>query len=110
MIEPGNWYLARNLNHFLVYFGLPIEEIKAHFYQERKILTLFGEEEFITKVSQPIEKIAKLYAERMKTIWEHVTDDPLVLTNRNGVPIFHFVFASNNQTAKKIAKQIILNI
>lgn len=71
--------------------------------------TLFGEEEIITKVSKPIEKIAKLYASRMKTIWKYVTEEPLVLPNRNGVPIFHFVFASNNQNAKKIAKQIIQN-
>jgi len=92
------------------FFGLPIEEIKTFFYKHEKKQTLFGEEEIITKVSKPIEKIAKLYADRMKTIWQHVTDEPLVLKNRNGVPIFHFVFASNNENAKKIAKQIIQNI
>lgn len=92
------------------FFGLPIEEIKSHFYQETIVQTLFGEAEIITKVSQPIEKIARLYAERMKTIWKHVLDEPLILKNRNGSPIFHFVFASNNQNAKKIAKQIIQNI
>lgn len=92
------------------FFGLTIEEIKNHFYMEKKVQTLFGEEEIITKVSQPIEKIARLYAERMKTIWKHVTEEPLVLRNRNGTPIFHFVFASNNQNAKMIAKQIIQNL
>lgn len=89
------------------FFGLPIEEIKTFFYKQEKKQTLFGEEEIITKITKPIEKIAKLYADRMKTIWQHVTDEPLVLKNRNGAPIFHFVFASNNQNAKKIAKQII---
>lgn len=89
------------------FFGLPIAEIKSFFYEEKKIPTLFGEEEIITKVSKPIEKIANLYAQRMKTIWEHVTEEPLVLKNSNNVPIFHFVFASNNKNAKKIAKQII---
>lgn len=93
------------------FFGLPIDEIKSHFYNETKVITLFGEEEeIVTKVSKPISKIAKLYAERMKTIWKYVTDEPLVLKNRNGTPIFHFVFASNNENAKKIAKQIIQNI
>lgn len=92
------------------FFGLPIKDIKTHFYKEKKVQTLFGEEEIITKVSQPIDKIARLYAERMKTIWKHVTEEPLVLKNRNGTPIFHFVFASNNQNAIKIAKQIIQNI
>ena len=89
------------------FFGLPIEEIKSLFYKLEKKLTLFGEEESITKVSKPIEKIARLYAARMKDIWKYVTEEPLVLTNRNSVPIFHFVFASNNQNALKIAKQII---
>lgn len=46
----------------------------------------------------------------MKTIWKFVTEDPLVLRNRTGAPIFHFVFASNNQNATKIAKQIIQKI
>lgn len=92
------------------FFGLPIDVIKSHFYEEKRVLTLFGEEEFISKVTQPIEKIAKLYAERLKTIWKHVTEEPLVLKNRNGTPIFHFVFASNNKNAKKIAKEIIQNI
>ena len=102
--KRGKLKFSKKLESF---FGLPIEDIKSYFYREEKVQTLFGEEETITKVSKPIEKIAKLYAERMKTIWKHVTDEPLVLSNRNGVPIFHFVFASNNKNAKKIAKQII---
>jgi three-Cys-motif partner protein len=105
--RAGKLEFSQKLESF---FGLSIDEIKAYFYKENKIQTLFGEEEIITKVSQPIEKIAQLYAEQMKTIWEHVTEVPLVLKNRSGSPIFHFVFASNNHNAKKIAKQIIQNI
>lgn len=93
------------------FFGLPIEQIKSHFYEEKVVHTLFGEEETINvKLTRPIEKIAKLYATRMKTIWQYVTEEPLVLKNRTGSPIFHFVFASNNPNAKKIAKQIIQNM
>lgn len=102
--KAGKLEFSDKLESFL---GLPIAEIKSFFYEEKKIPTLFGEEEIITKVSKPIEKIANLYAQRMKTIWEHVTEEPLVLKNSNNVPIFHFVFASNNKNAKKIAKQII---
>ena len=97
-------------NKLEAFFGLPIAEIKEHFYRGQKVQTLFGEEEIITKVSQPIEKIARLYIERMKTIWDYVTEEPLILTNKNGVPIFHFVFASNNKSAKQIAKQIIQKV
>jgi len=43
----------------------------------------------------------------LKEIFKHVTSRPLILKNSKNVPIFHFVFASNNQTALKIASQII---
>jgi three-Cys-motif partner protein len=89
------------------FFGLKEEEIKRLFYKQEIKQTLFGEEEYISKISKPIEKISKLYVEQMKTIWKYVTEKPLRLDNRNGVPIFHFVFASNNQSAIKIANQII---
>lgn len=92
------------------FFGLNQEEIKSLFYKQEVRNTLFGEEERINKVSKPIEKIAKIYATRMKTIWQYVTEEPLRLDNRNGVPIFHFVFASNNSNALKIANQIIKNV
>jgi len=105
--KKGKLKFSKKLESF---FGLSIEEIKSYFYQEQKVKTLFGEEDVITKASEPIEEIAKLYALRMKTIWKYVTEQPLVLKNRNGVPIFHFVFASNNRNAKKIAKQIIQSI
>jgi len=89
------------------FFGLPEEEIRNIFYETKTYDTLFGETEVIRKVSEPIEKIAKLYIERLKTIWTHVTEKPLILSNSRNVPIFHFVFASNNQVAVNIAKQII---
>jgi three-Cys-motif partner protein len=92
------------------FFGMTEQEIKAIFYKQEVKTTLFGDEESIIKIGKPIEMIAKIYAQRMKTIWKHVTEEPLVLKNRNGVPIFHFVFASNNENALKIAKQIIQKI
>jgi len=92
------------------FFGLNEDEIIELFYQKKTLTTLFGEEEIIRKVSSPIEKIAALYVQRLKTIWKFVTEKPLRLENSKGVPIFHFVFASNNGSALKIAKQIIKSI
>ncbi|MFA5848856.1 MAG: hypothetical protein A2X18_07190 [Bacteroidetes bacterium GWF2_40_14] len=92
------------------FFGLSEDEIKQAFYYKESHLTLFGEQEATLKVTKPIEKIAKLYAQRLKTIWTYVTEEPLRLENSKGVPIFHFVFASNNQSALKIAKQIIKSV
>lgn len=55
----------------------------------------------------PINKISRLYAKNLVSIWDFVTPSPLRLTNSNNVPIFHFIFASNNRNAVKIAQQII---
>jgi len=54
-----------------------------------------------------INRIARLYISKLKTIFEEVSDEPLVLLNSKNVPIYHFAFASSNATAKKIAADII---
>jgi three-Cys-motif partner protein len=89
------------------FFGLSEEEIRSLFYTKEVRSTLFGEEEITNKIIRPIERIAKVYIRQMKSIWNNVTEDPLILCNSRGVPIFHFIFASNNQFAAKIAGQII---
>ena len=81
--------------------------MKNYFYKIRTVDTLFGETEIVEKVKKPIEKIAELYIEQLKTIFDYVTEKPLVLYNTRNTPIFHFACASNNQTAIKIASQII---
>lgn len=89
------------------FFGLPEQELKDRFYVRKKELTLFGEEETIEKKSHCIERIAELYVERLGELFPFVTPEPLVMKNNHNVPIFHFVCASFNQTAVKIAQQII---
>jgi len=89
------------------FFGLSIQEIKKVFYEEKKEETLFGEEEKITKVDNSIAKIAEIYICNLKKIFKYVTEKPLLLKNSKKVTIYHFVFASNNKTAYKIARQII---
>ena len=93
------------------FFGLEEKEIIEYFYTTETHTTLFGDDEdIVTKVNKPIEKIAALYASQLKTIWKFVMEKPLPLKNSKGVPIFHFVFASNNETALKIAKQITKSV
>ncbi len=89
------------------FFGKDEDYLKRYFYEKKTVGTLFGEEEIIEKVKKPIEKIAQLYVEQLKTIFKHVTDSPLVLYNTRNTPIFHFACASNNRNAIKIASQII---
>lgn len=94
-------------NKLQSYFGLTLDEIRKRFYETETIETLFGITEVIKKASDSIYKIAEVYVERLKSIWQFVTNKPLILYNTRNVPIYHFVFASNNQTALKIASQII---
>ncbi len=88
-------------------FGLSEEIIRNEFYKKEQQLTLFGENEIIKKISNPIHHIASLYIRQLKTIWPHVTDEPLILHNSRNTPIYHFIFASNKPVAGKIAKDII---
>ena len=89
------------------FFGLTEQEIREFFYEKKKEMTLFGEEEVTTKQQNAVHRIAELYTSRLKTLFTQVDDNPLILYNDHGVPIFHFVFASNNPTARKIAKEIV---
>lgn len=90
------------------FFGLTEAEIKREFYTTETKLNLFGEQdEVVTKVVKPIEHIMNLYIKQLKTVWRFVTEEPLRLDNTKGRPLFHLVFASNNATALKIAKDII---
>lgn len=103
--KKGNLYHTKKLQKF---FGLEEDVIKQFFYQKHEEQTLFGEElHQLKKIPDAVPKIAELYVELLKGVFKHVSDKPLVLRNTRGVPIFHFVFASNNPVANKIASQII---
>ena len=93
-----------NWKHF---FGLSIEELKDIFYRDEKEETLFGSVEDVQKIADPISKIMEIYIRQLKTIWRYVTESPLILKNSRNTSIFHFLFASNNKTALKIASEIV---
>lgn len=90
------------------FFGLTEEQIHAWFYERETAPSLFPdmENEFIKK-GKSVRRIAELYCQRLGTIFENVTSEPLVMRNSRGFPIFHFVFASSNKTAMRIAQDII---
>jgi len=89
------------------FFGLPKERIEEIFYRQGTKSSLFGEDKTIEKVQDPITKIIDIYIQQLKTVWEHVTLQPLQLTNSKNCTIFHFIFASNNRTGLKIASDIL---
>jgi three-Cys-motif partner protein len=89
------------------FFGKDEAFLKNYFYNTRQETTLFGDTEVVEKVQEPIRMIANLYIQQMKTIFKYVTEEPLVLYNTRNTPIFHFACASNNESAVKIAHEII---
>ena len=96
-----------HIDKLVSFFGRDEDFLKGYFYKKTTIDTLFGETEIVEKVKQPIQRIAELYIEQLRTIFKFVTPQPLVLYNTRSTPIFHFACASNNETAIKIASQII---
>ena len=89
------------------FFGKDEAFLRNYFYSTHQDMTLFGDVEVIEKVKEPIRKIAELYIQQMATIFTYVTKQPLVLCNTRNMPIFHFACASNNESAVKIAHEII---
>ncbi|MBC8527170.1 MAG: three-Cys-motif partner protein TcmP [Candidatus Cloacimonetes bacterium] len=89
-------------------FGLPIQEIEKEFYQEIESETIFGKEVKEEKIKNPINHIANLYIQQLRTIWKFVLEKPLILYNTKNCPIFHFIFASNNKVGLRIASDIIV--
>jgi len=95
-------WLAK-LENFL---GLKREEIHKFFYKKIKTVTLFGEETIIQKENNAIVKAGELYRNRLNEIFEFVSK-PFPLTNSTGSIMYHFMMATNNKTALKIAEDII---
>lgn len=94
------------LNRLEISLGLPREEIKKYFYKIKTIQTLFGEETSIHKEEKAIQKAGKLYKKRLNEIFKFVSQ-PLELKNSTGSIMYHFMMASNNAAAFKIANEII---
>jgi three-Cys-motif partner protein len=94
------------LNRLEISLGLPREEIKKYFYKIKTIQTLFGEETSIHKEEKAIQKAGELYKKRLNEIFKFVSQ-PLELKNSTGSIMYHFMMASNNAAAFKIANEII---
>lgn len=86
--------------------GLNREEIKKYFYKSETIQTLFGEETLINKEEKAIQKAADLYKKRLNEIFKFVSQ-PLELKNSIGSIMYHFMMATNNASAFKIANDVI---
>ncbi len=102
--KDGQFMYADKLERF---FGMDEKDIHKWFYVHKEEKDLFGTIEWYEKKNNPIQLVSELYCERLGELFPFVTPEPLVMRNNHNVPIFHFVCASFNQTAVKIAQQII---
>jgi three-Cys-motif partner protein len=89
------------------FLGMERQEIIDYFYTQQVVPTLFGDEIVTTKEDRAIEKSAELYQERLNKLFKFVTK-PYILKNKSNSTMFHFLMATNNKSAVKIANEIIL--
>ena len=88
------------------FLGLTKETILNHFYKESKRLTLFGEETIVEKEQNAIQKAGILYRERLNTIFKFVSESFVMRNSTNSI-MYHFMMATNNASALKIANDVI---
>lgn len=94
------------LKKLVIFLGLSEDEIKGYFYKNKTELTLFGEIAYKEKEANAISKSAELYRKRLMEVFKYISQ-PFVLQNSKGTTMYHLFMASNNQTALKIANDII---
>lgn len=93
------------VNRLQIFLGMQESEIRNYFYADERI-NLFGESENGQRLDNAIVRAAKLYQERLKTIFKYVSQ-PFVMRNSKNSPMYHFYLATNNTTAIKIANDVI---
>lgn len=80
------------------------------FYSIKNEIDLFGNYSFTQKTAD-FQVIAKYFVERLKTAFEGVAENPLLLVNSQNSPLYLLCFASANKkgakTAIKIAQHIL---
>lgn len=86
--------------------GIERSKIKDYFYKLKSVHTLFGDETFIEKEKNAIEKAGKLYQQRLNEIFKYVSNT-FPLKNSTGSVMYHFMMATNNKAAFNIANDII---
>lgn len=88
------------------FLGLSQEEIRTHFYKIKESNTLFGIETVIEKEKNTVNKAGELYKQRLSTIFKFVSE-PFVMKNSTNSIMYHFMMATNNAKALKIANDVI---
>jgi three-Cys-motif partner protein len=94
------------LNRLEKFLGLSKDKVKNHFYKEQQLNTLFGSETVVEKEKNAVIKAGQLYKERLNTVFKFVSE-PFVMKNSTNSIMYHFMMATNNRNALKIANEVI---
>lgn len=81
----------------------------AEFYREESTQGLFGEEKRTQKVAN-FDAIASYYNNRLRSVFAEVADNPKMLYNSRGNPLFLLCFAASNPRGAPITMRIAQHI
>jgi three-Cys-motif partner protein len=88
------------------FLGMSKDEIMKHFYKVQSLNTLFGEQTYIQKENDSVNKVGELYRQKLNTVFKYVSDS-FVLRNSTNSIMYHFMMATNNSAALNIANEVI---
>lgn len=90
------------------FLGINRDAIHEAFYKKISMFNLFDNELNTIKIKQQnaINKIHEVYKERLLTVFKFVSDAFVLRNSRNAI-MYHFIMATNNPAAFKIANDIV---
>ena len=96
------------LNKLEKFLGISREEILKKFYSKLSYHSLFDSEPLTIQIKHrnAISKIHDLYKERLQTVFKYVSEAFVLRNSKNSI-MYHFMMATNNPSALKIANDIV---
>jgi three-Cys-motif partner protein len=88
------------------FLGYSREYIMKHFYKSTTRHTLFGEETSIQKEKNAVQLVGELYTNILKEVFSYVSESFVMRNSQNSI-MYHFMMATNNKAAFKIANEVI---
>lgn len=104
LLKKNGDITAAWLNRLEKILGMERSKVEDYFYI--KVQTLFPEIIEIKKEKDAIKKSAMLYQNRLKDVFNFVSE-PYELKNSANSIMYHLFLASNNKTAIKIGNDIV---
>jgi three-Cys-motif partner protein len=94
------------MNKLEKFLGYSKQEIMNHFYKSRTNNTLFGEVVSIEKERNAVQLVGELYRNKLLNIFSDVSKSFVMRNSQNSI-MYHFMMATNNKAAIKIANEVI---